>query len=288
MSPVASALDEAFERLAGSGFELPNGFVNHGPMACEALDALGRHDDIDEWARRFEHSGAIAVDPVATKDFEWQAALGEYRLLPEWIGYFGRSVDEMGWRPVVATWVPRLLPSLAVALFHGAIRAAHATRAITVADTEARRAELARALAYWAARFHPGHTAAPADAGDLHSDVVAVAATAARRYLAHPDILHLHGITGAMALELFVPHISAEAALDGLAQLRADEAALFRDSRSVDTVSPAGVPASDLSQAASDSGDPHAVKLVEACRRGLAASGDPVFAAAAERVTGLA
>jgi hypothetical protein len=33
--------------------------------------------------------------------------------------------------------------------------------------------------------------------------------------------------------------------------------------------------------------DPHQVKLVEACRRGLAAAGDPAFAAAAETVTGL-
>jgi hypothetical protein len=33
--------------------------------------------------------------------------------------------------------------------------------------------------------------------------------------------------------------------------------------------------------------DPHQVKLVEACKRGHAATGDPAFAAAAETVTGL-
>jgi hypothetical protein len=33
--------------------------------------------------------------------------------------------------------------------------------------------------------------------------------------------------------------------------------------------------------------DPHQVKLVEACQRGHAATGDPAFAAAAETVTGL-
>ena len=41
---TSSALDEAFERLAFAGFELPNGFVNHGAMACEALAALGFED----------------------------------------------------------------------------------------------------------------------------------------------------------------------------------------------------------------------------------------------------
>ena len=38
---------------------------------------------------------------------------------------------------------------------------------------------------------------------------------------------------------------------------------------------------------ASTSLDPHQVKLVEACRRGHTATGDPAFAAAAETVTGL-
>ena len=36
MSDTAPALDEAFERMAAASFELPNGFVNHGVMACEA------------------------------------------------------------------------------------------------------------------------------------------------------------------------------------------------------------------------------------------------------------
>jgi hypothetical protein len=47
MSDASPALDEAFDRLATSDFELPNGFVNHGPMACEALAALGCGERID-------------------------------------------------------------------------------------------------------------------------------------------------------------------------------------------------------------------------------------------------
>jgi hypothetical protein len=34
MSDTTPALDEAFERMAAASFELPNGFVNHGAMAC--------------------------------------------------------------------------------------------------------------------------------------------------------------------------------------------------------------------------------------------------------------
>ena len=52
MSDTTPALDEAFERMAAASFELPNGFVNHGAMACEALAVLDCADDIDSWARR--------------------------------------------------------------------------------------------------------------------------------------------------------------------------------------------------------------------------------------------
>jgi len=51
MSDTTPALDEAFERMAAASFELPNGFVNHGAMACEVLAMLDCADDIDSWAR---------------------------------------------------------------------------------------------------------------------------------------------------------------------------------------------------------------------------------------------
>ena len=51
MSDATPALDEAFERMAAASFELPNGFVNHGAMACEALAVLDCPGDIDSWAR---------------------------------------------------------------------------------------------------------------------------------------------------------------------------------------------------------------------------------------------
>ena len=58
-------LDEAFERMASAGFELPNGFVNHGAMACEALDALGFEGELGEWAKRFARIAGPAVTPRA-------------------------------------------------------------------------------------------------------------------------------------------------------------------------------------------------------------------------------
>jgi len=288
MSESTPALDEAFERMAAASFELPNGFVNHGAMACEALAALDCSDDIDSWARRSAEAGGARIEPVAPAGFEWRQALGAYDRLPEWIGYFARAIDDEGWAGVVEIWVPQLMPALRTALFHGAIRTAHAVRAIDAVDTPPRRGELARALGYWAARYRagqPGGSYGPA--GDCRAAVVRAAADGARRYLARPNIVHLHGVTGAMAVEILVGHIPATAATAALAQVHAEHAALYAGVEPADPPRPASSPGGELAEAAVHSLDPHQVKLVEACRRGLAASGDPAFAAAAETVTGL-
>jgi hypothetical protein len=288
MGDTTPALDEAFERMAAASFELPNGFVNHGAMACEALAMLECTSDIDSWARRFARAGGASVDPVVPAGFEWRQALGDYRRLPEWIGYFAQAIDEDGWPAVVAAWVPRLMPALRTALFHGAIRTAHAVRAIAAVDTPPRRGELARALGYWAARYREGQPASPLPpAGDLRLALVRAAADGARRYLARPDIFHLHGVTGAMAVEILALRIPATDGAAALAQVRAEHAALYAATAPVTQPRPVRPPGSELAAAAVTSLDPHQVKLVEACQRGHAATGDPAFAAAAEAVTGL-
>ena len=194
VSDMTPVLDEAFERMAAASFELPNGFVNHGAMACEALAMLECTGDIDSWARRFARAGGASVDPVTPAGFGWRQALGDYRRLPEWIGYFTQAIGDDGWPDVVTTWVPRLMPALHTALFHGAIRTAHAVRAIDALDTLPRRGELARALGYWAARYREGQpVGALPPAADIRMAVVQAAADGARRYLARPDIFHLHG-----------------------------------------------------------------------------------------------
>ena len=179
VSDTTPALDEALERMAAASFELPNGFVNHGAMACEALAMLDCTGDIDSWARRFARAGGASVDPVVPAGFEWRQALGDYHRLPEWIGYFTQAIDDDGWPTVVATWVPRLMPALRTALFHGAIRTAHAVRAIDALDTPSRRGELARALGYWAARYREGQPASPLPpAGDFRMALVGPRPTA--------------------------------------------------------------------------------------------------------------
>jgi hypothetical protein len=69
VSDATPALDEAFERMAAASFELPNGFVNHGAMACEALAMLDCTGAIDSWARRFARAGGASVGPVVPSGF---------------------------------------------------------------------------------------------------------------------------------------------------------------------------------------------------------------------------
>src|SRR5258706_9349065 len=112
VSDTAPALDEAFERMAAASFELPNGFVNHGAMACEALAMLECTGDIDSWARRFARAGGASVDPVVPAGFEWRQAPRDYQRLGEWIGYFTQALDDDGWPAVVPTPGPPLTPPL--------------------------------------------------------------------------------------------------------------------------------------------------------------------------------
>ncbi len=51
--------------------------------------------------------------------------------------------------------------------------------------------------------------------------VVEAAADGARRYLARPNIVHLHGVTGAMAVEILGAHIPATDGAAALARFRA-------------------------------------------------------------------
>jgi hypothetical protein len=283
-----AVLDEALDRVSAIDFEIPNPFVNHAPMACEALATLHLDSEIGDWVKRYETSMRRAVLPATPswqRDFDWRGLLGDYRLLPQWMGYFAQAIDNEGWRAVVELWVPRLIPGLVSALFHGVIRTSHAVRAIEVSDTEARRAELARALGNWAAWFAPGEPVdESAGLDDPQPMALLAAATGARHYVAKPTIFYLHGITGAMAVHLLADHLSPLDARAAVTQLQAEHRSLYRGA----------IPKAEGEEArwndntivaASRCYDAHQIKLVEACHRGFQLNGDQGFSRAAETVT---
>jgi hypothetical protein len=293
-------LDDAFDRVSALDFAVPNPFVNHGPMACEALVALGREGELDAWVRGFESSMGEAVrpvDPAWPSDFDWAAHLGQPHLLPEWMGWFGRSIGDDGWRSVVEVWVPRLAPGLAAALFHGVIRTAHSVRTIDALDTPSRRAELARALGNWAVWFAPGHPPLDPPAGDPGRTAARAAADGAGCYVEAPNIFFLHGVTGAMAVHLLLGHLSPSDGAAAVGHLLAEHDALYAEHRALDARDIAGsggpgAPGDEVEwtgtvEPAAASHDPHQVKLVEACRRGNSVEADGRFLHAARVVTGV-
>ncbi len=159
---MTNCLDEAYAILEETAPEYgPLGLSNHGPMAVEALAALGREDAIlpwlDNYARHLDprRPSRQPVDPG-----DWQGLLGHVDRHADLAAFFSAELAKASWEEVVGEWARRLAPGLAGGALHGLLRACHAVRAIRQEDNALRRQELAQGLAYWAACY----TKLPGDA----------------------------------------------------------------------------------------------------------------------------
>ncbi len=156
MLAVSGPYDEALERFHRTGPEWEGYLSNHGPMVIEALGRLGHDEAVHPWSddylARLEDAprGIAPIDPSS-----WREALGDPARTGDWIRLLLREVDLEPWQVVLERWWPRLLPGIAAGATHGVIRVGHAVRALRALETAPRRAELAHALAYWAARWQP-------------------------------------------------------------------------------------------------------------------------------------
>src|SRR5215471_20695192 len=97
-------LDEALERLQGTSTEVSGGGdPNHGPMAAEALVALGRDDVVVNWADRYRRK--LDVMPAATLPIAvntWREALGQIGQIGDWSVFFRAQLVDAPWRTVFA------------------------------------------------------------------------------------------------------------------------------------------------------------------------------------------
>jgi hypothetical protein len=158
--PAANAnqhdlLDEALTRLAPTGPEYAGRLANHAPMTVEALVTLGRGDAVHAWIDRYVgrlHEWPPSGGRIAQG--AWSDALGKDDRITDWRAFFTEELREHAWRDVMATWAPRLAAGVSGSAGHGIIRTSHVVRALAARESPERRAELASALAYWAASFH--------------------------------------------------------------------------------------------------------------------------------------
>ena len=164
-------MDEAYSIFARTGPEFGGGLSNHGPMAAEAIAAMGRPDAVVGWVSRYAkrlEAHPSASSRISERDSanDWRAALGKERRVADWIAFFDESLKEGPWRIVLDKWVARLAPGIAAAAFHGVLRTAHAARALGDRETPERVHELAEGLGYWAATYQalPGSVDGPRNA----------------------------------------------------------------------------------------------------------------------------
>ena len=147
-------MDEALDLLGNAGPEYGPGFSNHAPMAAEALLALGRGDAVIDWVKAYRKRLPGSPEPgLPVFSGYWFEALGAIGRYADWVACFEEELRGEHWCTVLNMWVPRLLPGMVGAAWHGAIRTGHAVRSLNREESPGKLRELARALAYWAARY---------------------------------------------------------------------------------------------------------------------------------------
>ena len=99
--------DEALERLRGAGSEVAGGHTpNHGPMAAEALVALGHNDVVVAWADRYRRKlDAIPPPRSPVTAGGWAQALGAIDRFGDWVVFFRAQLAESPWRTGLPTIV---------------------------------------------------------------------------------------------------------------------------------------------------------------------------------------
>src|SRR5262245_10639836 len=222
-----STFDEALERLRGTGSEVAGGPApNHGPMAAEALVALGCDDVVVAWADRYRRQlDAIPPSHSPVSEENWAQALGAIDRFGDWVAYFAAQLDEAPWPAVFEQWIGRLLPATPSAGAHGLIRTAHALRALAEAETSLRIEELGVALAYWAAYYRklPGtpRLTGTLDLGDALMRVPLFLSGQARPGMprqVYLRVMQAHGREFAQAVDAAAEPESVEDALSSLTE----------------------------------------------------------------------
>lgn len=320
-----ASYDDVLDDLHATAPEFGGGLSNHGPMAMDALVALGREDRVASWTRHYAHVlELLPSGPQADAIASYEADLEQ--LSPG-------EILARDWSSLAVGW----------AASHGILRTAHAMRALEQSDTPSRRRELAHGLGYWAARNHrvPGVPGARAEDGldviraldqvplvpaskrkdggliierlavlendagfvdaveavdlgalPVEQAVHDLVAAAARIYVAQGanDITLLHGVTGTAALSLVLPYLDADAQRLGLgfafATVAAFHAIASPSAKVPESVAAPGVTAATLRSRAGNAMDEHVIKLTEACLREHSAEPRSELLAAAALVQG--
>jgi len=146
-------LDEALERFHKHLPIYGAGLVNHGPMAVEALFAIGHpvlsQGLVDVYLPRLRPRGAgVVLEPP-----EQALALGRPERFDDWVATLSREFARGPVEHVLRRRLGEWIDGAFSATGHALLRTAHAYRGFLADATQTRREELAHALAFWAAHL---------------------------------------------------------------------------------------------------------------------------------------
>lgn len=146
--------DEALRLLADFGPEYEDGNPNAGSVVAEALISMDRMHAVAPWVEGYLHRlEQTPASQCPINRHNWQTALGDWERSRDWQDFFLKELALADWPTVLADWLPRLTAGLAGAGGHGFLRTAYAVQNLGREENDRRRTELAKSLAYWAARY---------------------------------------------------------------------------------------------------------------------------------------
>jgi hypothetical protein len=126
--------------------EYRGGLSNHMPMALGALAALGADEDgLRKFFDRYRPRLSLAATG-GRPSTDWAQHLGHFDAYADLNASFRHMIAQQGLDSVMRQVLPRLMPGVGAAAFHGLIRTAYGVAA-------QHEGEIAAGLAYWACRW---------------------------------------------------------------------------------------------------------------------------------------
>lgn len=159
-TPLAPEAEALLAEMPGWGSEFDRTFANHAPMVLTALARIGGNPDqmrrfFDSY-RAYKNLRPFAVSAQVLGDDDWQSAIGCREREPDLRVFFSHQVAILGIDGALRKFLPILAPGIAASAFHALMRTAYGVLRESEAD-------IAVALAYWAATYLalPPATGAP-------------------------------------------------------------------------------------------------------------------------------
>jgi hypothetical protein len=159
-TPLAPEAEALLAEMPGWGSEFDRTFANHAPMVLTALARIGGNPAqmrrfFDSY-RAYKNLRPFAAPTQILGDDDWQSAIGYREREPDLRVFFSHQVATLGIDGALRKFLPILAPGIAASAFHALMRTAYGVLRESEAD-------IAVALAYWAATYLalPPATGAP-------------------------------------------------------------------------------------------------------------------------------